>query len=579
MKRFGGFLKRHKKVFILITIVILIAAGVFGYMRMRPKHTAADREPVATTEEIRRMDLSNSVSITGTIAANDSQTVYSNNSGCEVMSMNVEIGDHVEAGDVICVLDSSDYEENIAEIQKDMSVASQKSALNVDQAQRSLAEAQADAVTDAARAQEKVDQTVEDYTAVVDSKSSAYNTYQLAISNREEKQKALSTQQSKLKEAKKALEEAKEAQTQAETAFAEGAGDQEAVDAAVLAVTEAQAEVDSRNTKVANAKTEAEAAEREEETAKASYDSFGDKLESAVRSYESALESQQDAATQASRTITGKEESLTSASLDASTTNDDNKKKLEEYQKLIDKCTVTAPISGIVTSINIEVGDEIAQDNNKICVIQDNSSYKVEASVDQYDISSLYEGMEAVIRTDATEGLEMKGTLTFVSPTPEESSSAGSSSGSVAYSVEISIADPDERLRIGMTAETSVLTETAKNVLAVPYDCIEENEDGNSVIYVVNREDRQVKSGDGGPDNKPSASRKEIVVETGLESDYYTEIISSEISEGMFVIVPDMVTQGSQEENVFEGGLGIPGREHGGGMGGPGSGMGGGPGR
>lgn len=577
MKRFGGFLKHHKKIIILITVVILVAAGVFTFLRTRTRHTAAEREPVITTEEIKRMDLSNSVSITGTIAANDSQTVYSNNSGCEVMSMNVEIGDHVEAGDIICVLDSSDYEENIAEIQKDMSVASQKLALNVEQAQRSLAEAQADAVTDAARAQEKVDQTVEDYTAVVDSKSSAYNTYQLAISNREDKQKSLSTQQSRLKEAKKALEEAQEAQKQAESALADGTGDQVAVDAAIQAVTDAQSEVDSRNAKVTSAKAEVEAAEKEEESAKASYESFGDKLESAVRSYESALEAQQDTATQAGRTITGKEESLTSANLDAATTNDDNKKKLEEYQKLIDKCTVTAPISGIVTSINIEVGDEIAQDNNKICVIQDNSGYMVEASVDQYDISSLYEGMEAVIKTDATEDLEMQGKVTFVSPTPEESS-AGNSSGSVAYAVEISIANPDERLRIGMTAETSVLTETAKNVLAVPYDCIEEDEDGNSVIHVTEKKARPEKGRSEETGDRPSTEQKEIVVETGLESDYYTEIISDEITEGMLVIVPNAVTQGSGEQNIFEGTMGGPGGEHGGGMGGPG-GMGGGPGR
>ncbi len=562
MKGFCGFLKKYKKIIIIITIVILIAVIAYVFLRPRSERTSAKRESRVATEEIKRMNLSNSVSITGTIAANDSQTVYSNHSGCEVISMNVEIGDSVKEGDVICVLDSSEYEESIAEIEKEMSIASQKSALNVEQAQRDLAEAQADAVTDAARAQEKVDQTIEDYNAVVDRKSSAYNTYQLAVSNREEKQKTLSTQQSKLKEAKKALEEAKEAQTQAESALLEGTGDQAAVDAAVQAAADAQAEVDTRNAKVASAKAEVDAAQKEEDSAKTAYESFGDQIESAVRSYESALDSQQDAATQAGRTITGREESLTSASLDASTANDENKKKIEEYRKLIDKCTVTAPISGVVTSIHMEVGDEIAQDNNKICVIQDNSGYKVEAFVDQYDISSLYEGMEAVIKTDATEELEMKGTVTFVSPTPEESS-AGSSSDSVTYSVEIDIADPDEKLRIGMTAETSVLTETAENALAVPYDCIGENEKGEPVLYVVDKP--QKSEDDEKKTDAATASQREIVVKTGLETDYYTEIISDEISEGMLVSASGVALQNTsngesgREMGGFKGQMSVPG--------------------
>lgn len=604
MKRFSKsveFVKRHRKAFMVMILAAVIGIGAFGFVRVRAKQAAVARTPIITTEEIKRMDLSNSISITGTIAANESQTVYSNNSGCEIVSMNVAVGDYVTEGDVICTLDSSDYEEEIAEIEKNMSIASQKSALNVEQAQRSLTQAQTDAVTDAQRAQEKVDQTVEDYNTVVDKKSDAYNTYQLAIQDREDKQEKLSALQSKLKKAKTALSEAQETLKQAEVALAEGTGDQAAVDAANQAVQEAQSEADSYQSKVTEAKSAVDAAEKTEESAKTNYESYGDKLESAVRSYESAIESQQDTATQSERTITGKEDSLTSASLDASTTNDENEKKKEEYQKLIDKCTVTAPISGVITSINIEVGDEIAQDNNEICVIQDNSSYKVEATVDQYDISSLYEGMTAVIKTDATGDVEMQGTVTFVSPTPEESGSSagntgnsGSSTGTTAYPVEISIKNADEKLRIGMTAETSVLTETVSDALAVPYDCIEEKENGESVIYVMDSMEPKGSVSDDatGKEAKDAAgrterNRKEIVVQTGLETDYYTEIISDEITEGMKVIVPNSITESGKESGKsdqtgidFGGGMGDErgGFGNGAPKGGPGGGMGGGPG-
>lgn len=255
----------------------------------------------------------------------------------------------------------------------------------------------------------------------------------------------------------------------------------------------------------------------------------------------------------------------------------------------------------MITSINIEVGDEIAQDNNEICVIQDNSSYKVEATVDQYDISSLYEGMTAVIKTDATGDVEMQGTVTFVSPTPEESGSSagntgnsGSSTGTTAYPVEISIKNADEKLRIGMTAETSVLTETVSDALAVPYDCIEEKENGESVIYVMDSMEPKGSVSDDatGKEAKDAAgrterNRKEIVVQTGLETDYYTEIISDEITEGMKVIVPNSITESGKESGKsdqtgidFGGGMGDErgGFGNGAPKGGPGGGMGGGPG-
>lgn len=588
--KFISTIKKHRKALTALFLVGVIAIGAFSFARVHAKQAmAADVEPVVTTAEITRMDLSNSISITGTIAARESQTVYSNNSGCEVVSMNVAVGDYVEEGEVICMLDASDYEEKIADIQKSMSIASQKSALNVTQAERSLLEAQADASTDLERAQEKVNETIEDYNSVVDSKNDAYNTYLLAVEAREDKQEELEQLQTKVKNLKAKLADANDALLAAEQALADGTGDQAAADAAAQAVTEAQAKVDNYTSQVTAAKSEVEAAKNAESSAKTNYESYGDKLESAVRSYESAVQSQEDAATQSERSVTGKSDSLTSAGLDASTTNDDNEKQIEEYRKLVNKCTVTAPISGVVTSINIDVGDEIAQDNNEICVVQDNSGYKVEATVDQYDISSLYEGMEAVIKTDATEELEMQGTVTFVSPTPGTATGSGASasgSSETAYPIEIDIANPDEKLRIGMTAETSVLKETAENVFAVPYDCIEENESGESVIYVIdgdvpsqdvseNKAGRSQKAGRVA-EKSVSGGQRAIVVETGLETDYYTEINSDDIKEGMQVIVPNSITQSSGESR--ESGS-VNFNVGGGGMGGsPGGGMGGGPG-
>ena len=101
----------------------------------------------------------------------------------------------------------------------------------------------------------------------------------------------------------------------------------------------------------------------------------------------------------------------------------------------------------------------------------------------------------------------------------------------------------------------------------MPYDCVQTNEAGESVIYV--------------DDN---GERKEVVVETGIETDYYIEVSSDEISEGMTVCLSTPLVQsgtgagtegGTEEEGMglFEAGGDMGGRMPSGGGGGMGGGM------
>ena len=137
--------------------------------------------------------------------------------------------------------------------------------------------------------------------------------------------------------------------------------------------------------------------------------------------------------------------------------------------------------------------------------------------------------MKALIKTDTTGEEEMNGTVTFVSPVPASmaasSDNSDSSSGSSGngYEIRITVDNPSERLRIGMTAKVTLIQEDVKNVFAVPDDCISEDEDGNSAIQILE-----------------NGEPRSITVTTGLKTDYYTEISSDELTEGMNVIIPDV---------------------------------------
>lgn len=167
---------------------------------------------------------------------------------------------------------------------------------------------------------------------------------------------------------------------------------------------------------------------------------------------------------------------------------------------------------------------------------------------------------------------ELEGEVTYVSPVGTSGQTMGSASGTASYEIQITINEPQDKLRSGMTASVSIALEKSKDTLAVPYDCVQTNEAGESVIYV--------------DDN---GERKEVAVETGIETDYYIEVSSDEISEGMTVYLSTPLVQsgagagtegGTEEEGtgLFETGGdmggGMPSRG-GGGMGGAPSGGGG----
>ena len=117
----------------------------------------------------------------------------------------------------------------------------------------------------------------------------------------------------------------------------------------------------------------------------------------------------------------------------------------------------------------------------------------------------------------------------------------GSSSSGSGYEVTITLTGSHEQIRSGMTAKCSIIIKEASDVYAVPYDAIQTNSEGNDVIYVKDS----------------SGERKEVTVEKGMESDYYVEVSSDELSEGMSVIIPSDEISGDSSDSNESGGLGF----------------------
>lgn len=201
--------------------------------------------------------------------------------------------------------------------------------------------------------------------------------------------------------------------------------------------------------------------------------------------------------------------------------------QVDAYTRQLKNGIVIAETAGTITSLNVTEGELFA--GGTVAKIEGTNSFKVVAEIDEYDIPDVKVGMKVIIKTDATRDEELIGEIVSVAPAATTAvtsalSVATSTASNATYKIEIAVNSENDRLRIGMNARLSIITNEAENVLSVPYAAIEDREDGKSYIKVLDTD---------------GITEKEIVVTKGLESDYYTEVSSSELKEGMNIIVPE----------------------------------------
>lgn len=234
---------------------------------------------------------------------------------------------------------------------------------------------------------------------------------------------------------------------------------------------------------------------------------------------------------------------------------------LENQYENLDDYTITSPIKGTIVDKNYNTG-ETTEANQVLCTIYDLSYLTMTLSVDELDIASIEVGQSVSIVADAVEDTTYTGTVTKVSV-------AGTSSGSATtYPVTIRI-DETDGLLPGMSVDATIELASAEDVLAIPSAALNR---GDTVLVTA---------------DSPSAANGTLVestaedgedyysveVTTGVSGDDYIEIVSG-LQEGDTVAyIP--TSSSSSEMGMMMGGM--PGGM-GGGMPSGGGGMGGGPG-
>lgn len=127
--------------------------------------------------------------------------------------------------------------------------------------------------------------------------------------------------------------------------------------------------------------------------------------------------------------------------------------------------TITAPISGVVISRNVNVGQTVAASFNTptlFTIANDLTKMQVQASIDEADIGQIKKGQDVEFTVDAYPNDVFKGKVRQIRLEPVVTS------GVVTYTVIIDVRNPDLKLLPGMTANITVLVQEHKGVNKVP---------------------------------------------------------------------------------------------------------------
>lgn len=491
-----------RRVLVIVSLIILVAAAAFLVVRQRQAQQQQSFE-ILRSQAVERGRLSATVSATGSIEPEALVSLTFGLAGT-VQQVNVVRGQMVSAGDVLATLDAGELALAVQQAEDALRIQQ----LTLQQRQNSeptaatLAAAQAD--IDAAEASLLVAQANLEAAQAAVQQAQAQRAQLLAGATTAELAAAEADIAARTAEMEtiqdtydRIIQFGLGGTVEEQTRFQLYAT-QQAVAAAqarlsVLQAGPRAADVQAANATIASAEAQVSAAEGNVAVAEAN-------LKRAQAAYDRLLEDP-----------TAEEIAILAAQVASAETN------LAIAQLRLQQSMIVTPMSGRVASVLARVGEQ-ATPGAPVVTIVNEGAFHLEVNVDEIDIEKVTAGQVVEVTLDAIPERPLVGTVAEVAPT------AGSSQGGagvVTYLVTINLTAGDVSLRAGMTANASIVVDEVEGVLIVPNWAIRLDRETGQAF--VNRQ-------------KADGSIEEVVVETGLRNEQFSEVISG-VNEGDVVVV------------------------------------------
>jgi HlyD family secretion protein len=223
---------------------------------------------------------------------------------------------------------------------------------------------------------------------------------------------------------------------------------------------------------------------------------------------------------------------------------------------------IRSPTNGVVISRNVDVGQTVAaslQAPTLFVIAEDLAQMQVDTSVAEADVGRLRAGMDATFTVDAYPSETFKGKVRQVRNAPQTVQNV------VTYDAVIDVANPDLKLKPGMTANVTFIYAEKDDVLKVPNAALRfkppagmaseggaagrTGSTGASTAGPVAR----AEGGAGGPGGRPATKGPEpldrrtiwvlkegqvspVRVRTGISDGSFTEVVEGDVAAGAEVI-------------------------------------------
>ncbi|MFI5120341.1 MAG: efflux RND transporter periplasmic adaptor subunit, partial [Thermoanaerobaculia bacterium] len=176
---------------------------------------------------------------------------------------------------------------------------------------------------------------------------------------------------------------------------------------------------------------------------------------------------------------------------------------LKQAETNLSYTRITSPIDGVVVSRQYDVGQTVAasfQAPVLFTIAQDLTKMQVLTNIDEADVGRVNVGQEATFSVDAFPDQPFHGAVSQIRLSPQTVQNV------VTYPVMLDVANPDLKLKPGMTANVQVPVDVRKDVLRVPNAALRFRPDNADLVPEARKEKAKDAPSAGSATSAPSSS-------------------------------------------------------------------------
>jgi HlyD family secretion protein len=185
---------------------------------------------------------------------------------------------------------------------------------------------------------------------------------------------------------------------------------------------------------------------------------------------------------------------------------------------------ITAPAAGMVTTVSVAAGERVTN-GQVVAHLTNYKDLQTVVQIDELDIPKIKTGQSVSLTVSAYPDQTFTGKVTAIA------AEGTSTNGVSTFDVTVHI-DKTANLKVGMSTEASILTDSKANALYVPIDAVHTANNQKYVVVASASTDSQTNT------------TQQKTVKTGLANDDYVEITEG-VTVGETIQLPQLATSSS----------------------------------